>query len=102
MSDPSELHQIVLEAVDEFNRGQIEAERIRSDSEVVLVGEGGQLDSMGLVTLIIAVEQKVQQQFGRAVALADEKAFSQKHSPFRTLDTLTAYIGARLAETTDG
>jgi hypothetical protein len=37
-------------------------------------------------------------QFGRDLVLADEKAVSQFHSPFRTVGTLTTFIAERLQE----
>jgi acyl carrier protein len=50
-----------------------------------LFGEGGLLDSMGLVSLVIEEQLKVN------VRLADEKALSQRHSPYRSVGTLVAY-----------
>jgi hypothetical protein len=39
------------------------------------------------------VEQAIQDQYGIAVTLADEKALSQKNSPFKTIGTLADYAG---------
>jgi len=60
-------------------------------AETALFGRQGILDSIGLVTLIVAVEQGIEDQFGAAVSLADEKAFSQKSSPFLTVESLANY-----------
>lgn len=60
-------------------------------AETALFGRQGILDSIGLVTLIVAVEQGIEDQFGEAVSLADEKAFSQKSSPFLTVESLANY-----------
>jgi acyl carrier protein len=65
-------------------------------SETRLFGEGGLLDSMALVSLVIAVEQAIEEKFGVAVALADEKALSQRSSPYRTIASLAAYAAAEL------
>ena len=43
------------------------------DAETRLFGEAGLLDSMGLVSLIVAVEQAIGDECGASVALADEK-----------------------------
>jgi acyl carrier protein len=56
-----------------------------------LFGRDGALDSLGLVTLIVAVEQALEDQYGVSVSLADEKAMSQKHSPYRTIGSLAEY-----------
>lgn len=59
--------------------------------DTALFGESGLLDSVGLVSLLLAVEEEISGRFGVAIALADEKALSQKNSPFRTIGTLADY-----------
>ena len=61
-----------------------------------LFGKGGLLDSMGLVSLIVAVEQEIDDRFGVAVALADEKALSRSSSPYLTVSTLADYAAERI------
>lgn len=67
------------------------------EAKTVLFGENGILDSIGLVTLIVAVEQAIEETFGVSISLADEKAMSQRNSPFRTIDSL-AEFAQRLIE----
>jgi acyl carrier protein len=59
------------------------------DESTVLLGR---LDSLGLVTLIVDLEERLQDELGLPVALGTERALSQRHSPFRTVGTLTDYI----------
>lgn len=66
--------------------------------DTILYGEGGVLDSMGLVTLVIAVEQAIEDKYENPVSLADEKAMSQSRSPYRTADRLAEYATAQLQE----
>lgn len=63
-----------------------------------LLGSDGILDSMGLVSLIVAVEQDVEDEFGREITIADAKAMSQKNSPFKTIGSLVEYIEKLLNE----
>jgi acyl carrier protein len=56
-----------------------------------LFGKAGILDSLGLVTVILDVEQRLAEEFGIAIALADDRAMSQKRSPFRTIGSLADY-----------
>jgi len=67
------------------------------DANTRLFGEGGLLDSMALVSLVIAVEQALEEKYEVGVALADEKALSQRSSPYRTIGTLAAYAAQELA-----
>jgi acyl carrier protein len=57
-----------------------------------LIGSGGVLDSLGLVTLIVDLEQKLADEYGMSLTLADERAMSQSHSPFRTIRALADHI----------
>jgi acyl carrier protein len=60
-------------------------------AETRLFGSKGLLDSLALVSLVIAVEQGIEEKFGVNVELADDKALSQKNSPYRSIGTLAAY-----------
>ena len=60
--------------------------------DTVLFGAGGLLDSMGLVTLVVDVEQALADRFGLRMTLADDRAMSQRSSPFRSAAALAAYI----------
>ena len=46
------------------------------------------LDSMGLVTLVVGVEQAIEDELGVSVSLADARALSQRNSPYRTVGSL--------------
>lgn len=84
------LTQLMIETLLSVSENlQIPDEGLTPDT--LLFGRNGILDSIGLVTFVIAVEQEIEEQFGSTVTLTDEKAFSQKNSPFRTIDALAAY-----------
>ena len=83
-----EMAQEILEAEGESG--------VDLTADTRLFGDEGVLDSMGLVSLIVAVEQEIEDRHGVAVALADEKALSQSRSPYRTIGTLAEYAGAGL------
>jgi D-alanine--poly(phosphoribitol) ligase subunit 2 len=57
----------------------------------LLFGEKGMFDSVGLVSLVVSLEEAIEDRLGAAVSLADQKAMSQKSSPFRTVGTLADY-----------
>lgn len=88
----------VLAAIDAHNKSADKKRRVEKDLKAVLYGKDGRLDSLGLVNLIVAVEERVSRQFGAQVVLADSRAMSQKSSPFRTVGSLVAYVGQRIKE----
>lgn len=63
----------------------------RLDSTTALFGRDGCLDSLGLVSLVVGLEQALQDELNLNVSLADEKALSQRQSPYRTVGSLAAY-----------
>jgi acyl carrier protein len=62
------------------------------DDSTALFGQNGLLDSLSLVSLVVTVEQAVEDQYGVLVSLTDDKAMSQKNSPYRTIGSLADYI----------
>ena len=57
-----------------------------------LIGRSSAVDSLGLVQLIVEVEQRLEQERDLTITVADDRAMSQKSSPFRTVGTLTDYV----------
>jgi hypothetical protein len=57
---------------------------------------------MQLVSLIIAIEREVEDTFGVALTLADERALSMEASPFRSIQSLADYIGILIKDTRNG
>jgi acyl carrier protein len=64
----------------------------RLDEQTVLLGPAAALDSLGLVTLIVDLEQQLEEQYDTTVDFAHEQAMSGRQSPFRTIGTLTDYV----------
>jgi hypothetical protein len=97
MHDLSILEDIIYPAMDDMAAAGM-IPKIARAPDTPLMGEGRQMDSLQSVSLIIAVERRVQKSFGRAVTLADERAMSRTRSPFLTLETLAEYVAEVLNE----
>ena len=98
MIDGEKVIQAIFDAIDEINEQRPEGQQLEKAADTVLFGEAGVLDSLGLVNLIIAVEQGIEDAFGVSLTLADEKAMSQKNSPFKSVKTLAAYASVLMEE----
>lgn len=92
------VEALVLQSVNDVReqRGVPLAEE--STGETVLFAPGGKLDPLGLVNLMILLEQKISDELGAQIVLGDERALSQEHDPFRTVAALTGYISQLLDE----
>ena len=63
-----------------------------------LFGRNGVFDSMGLVSLVVAVEERIEEEYGFLIALADERAMLQEKSPFLNVSSLAEYAERALDE----
>ena len=65
---------------------------------MVLFGAHGPFDSIGLVSLVVIVEERVEDRYGVSISLADERAMSQERSPFRSVGALAQYAYGLIEE----
>jgi acyl carrier protein len=102
LAETNKIIESVYRAVDEVNELQPSGVNLEKSLKTALFGDGAILDSLGLVGLIVAVEEQIQDEFGVAVTLADERALSQSQSPFLTIGTLVDYVNMLISEGDDG
>lgn len=87
---PEAAHACVARAIASFN--EAEGTHVPTAADTTLLGVGGAVDSLGLVRLILEVEREVEQATNHGVSLTDERAMSQRNSPFRSVGALAEYI----------
>ena len=87
---------LIIETANELGEDEIGIEGELTE-DTILFGKDGALDSMGLVTLIVAVEQAIEDAFDVSPGLADEKAMSQAKSPYRSVASLADYAAAQVS-----
>ena len=105
MLQRDELKQLIVTSVREFAQLSDQAQKHdfeKLDDDTRLFGSGGLLDSLGLVSVLMDVEQQLNDQTGYNLTIADERAMSQERSPFRTIGSLTEYVMVLLAEQQQG
>jgi acyl carrier protein len=102
MNSPQNFIAAIYCAVDWIN-GELPPDRqLIKAPETKLLGSQSVLDSMHLVSLILAIEREVEDTFGVTVTLADERALSMKASPFRSIQSLADYIGVLVIDARTG
>lgn len=93
--DKKDLVDLIVDAVDGY-RLSMEHPGEALGRETPLFGPSGVLDSLGLVSVLVELEQRISEVSGRTVTLMDDRAMSQASSPFRTVDSLADYLGRQL------
>jgi hypothetical protein len=91
MAATAELQDIVLAAMTAANLTRPDDSKMVVGPEAPIFGPGSPLDSLGLVSLLMDVEDGLAQ-LGIRLTLSDERAISRKRSPFRDVPELVAFI----------
>ena len=83
---------LVLDTLSTYFEENNEVVDLSDGEETKLFGGDGVLDSIGLVSYIVAVEEALEDEFSISIILADEKAMSRRTSPFARVNYLVDYI----------
>lgn len=94
-SGKNEILAAIYDVIREFN-GQLPPDRrLVCAPETVLVGDGGVLDSLGLINLLVLLEDVLSAHVGVRVVLLDELHMSAVDGPFRTVGSLANHVAAQ-------
>lgn len=93
-----DIQGLVVSAVHDFAASERDLELAPLSDETALFGEDGLLSSIGLVSVLVAIESEIEDRHGISIVIADERAVSQTRSPFRTVGALTDYVTLLVTE----
>lgn len=93
--DRNKILEIIYRSVKKINENR-QKNKLQLKESTVLFGEAGTLDSLDLVSLIVDVEQQLLDSLKIKISLTDEKAMSQKNSPFKSVKSLADYIAGNI------
>ncbi len=96
MSAQETANSAIGAAIVDLNRQRAADQHLVQTADTALIGPGTNLDSLGLITLIVAVEQKVEELSGRTISLTDLTGDTGDESALRTIGTLTNYLISQL------
>lgn len=97
----NELRDMITQCLAEILSNYDESNKITIDDiddTTQLVGPHSLIDSLTLVSFIVDIEQKVNEKYDVSITIVDERAMSQQKSPFKTIETLTKYVGFLIEE----
>ncbi len=92
MNEIDKITAVIFASIDEINESLPAGKKISKSLETSLVGPGSALDSLGLILLIVAIERKYSDAFGKRISLSDQLMMSVEHNPLKTLATLQDHI----------
>ena len=92
MNNQKSIINLVYDVIDEVNMDLPSTQKLKKSLDTQLYGDKSEIDSLSLVNIVVLTEQKIEDEFNITINLADEKAMSQKNSPFKTIETFVEYI----------
>ena len=90
--DKKQIHDIVIEKVNELNDTLPEDQKFTVNDNTVLFGSGSAIDSLSLVSLIVDLEMLFASEHGQEISLTDDNAMTRKICPFSSVNNLVDYI----------
>jgi acyl carrier protein len=87
-----QIINIVYDALENLNAERPADNKVPVAMDTLLLAEGGLVDSLELVSLIVDVEVAMAEKFQCATSLTDDEAMSREESPFHDVASLCDYI----------
>lgn len=96
------IANIVIEAIKTQDPYLDEAIDFSNGDATELYSDGGQIDSLSLVTIIADIEQRISTVFDIQVCLATEEDLSIENSSFSTFGSMLEFVTKRVQAIKDG
>lgn len=100
MSEKKEIKQkitrIIFKTIDEHNSINNEELKLSKSLETELLGKNSNLDSLGLINLLVSVENEIQKKIDSNISVIDEELFLEEDGPYQKVATLLEYISSKI------
>jgi hypothetical protein len=84
--------ELIYSSIKEVNKQQPPGNQLKLDKNELLISDKSSIDSLGLITLLINIEDKINTDYKKKINLVDEKLISEIDTPFKTLDSLATWL----------
>ena len=98
MSSRDRATKIVNAAIEEVNQLRAKNRKINPETETVLMGNSGVLDSLGLVNLMVAVEEIAEDEYDISLTLGQESSVAAQQKIFASVGSLIDHIASMIEE----
>ena len=87
-----EIISYIYEIIDQHNESNKEDLLIKKDLDTELIGNKGNLDSLGLINFLIEVEVIMKKKVDKKIFVIDENLFLDENGPYKNINTLCEFI----------
>lgn len=98
MTTRDSIVDLLHRAIDAVNAQLPSARKLAKSPDFPLVGPDSTVESLTLMSLIVDAEERIHDETGVELMLADGIGLPLEHNPFRTLDSLASDIATRLGQ----
>lgn len=88
--EETELYALLAEALHSTQKGLARPATFRND--LVLLGEGGELDSLDTMLFLGEAEDQLRKRLGWDIEIVNSESLGQTASPFRAMNSLAGFI----------
>lgn len=92
------LNIVKASVKDVIEEGSASLKKSDINNDTRLLGSGSGIDSLDLVNIIVVIEDKVENEYGKSVTIANEEAMSRAKSPFINVESLAKYVNELISE----
>jgi len=87
-----QITQQIMDALGELNQQLPPESRIQPSPEALLLAPEGKLDSLGLVNLILLIEERMASHLSTEISLTDDRTLAQPQVAFHDVAGLAQHI----------
>lgn len=84
--------EIIFTSIKEVNENQPSDNRLKLKKDEFLVSDKSKIDSLGLITLLVNIEDKINKTYNVDLNLLEENFISDEKTPFQTIDNLAEWL----------
>lgn len=96
MPSATEFEKMTLAVLAHMNDRLPDGQKIPCDPQTKLFGDEGSLDSLGIVNFIVAIEEAVEDSFGKSISLTDEDFTKLFEDSSVTVRSFSDYVATRI------
>jgi acyl carrier protein len=86
------IDKIVLDCLSNLNLERGDGEKIKFEAATPLLQEGGAIDSMELVSVVVDIEAEIENLLGLSISLTEDESMELISDPFATVKNLIEYV----------
>ena len=91
-ANKNSIIEIIFTSIKEVNENQPSNSKLKLKKDELLVSDKSKIDSLGLITLLVNIEDKINKTYNVRLNLLEENFISDEKTPFQTIDNLAEWL----------